>query len=120
VRKWIAKIYRPAGFMLLGAFTGSGLTLAIQGKLSTTDMVRGMVFLLGLGVLVAGARKNKALFFLAICLLWGGDAVRSWMRSGRLFNAIFLTLLALIFAWSAWAEYDRGKKKRADEIAQPI
>jgi hypothetical protein len=115
LRKWIDKIYRPAGFILLGTLFGAGLTLAVQGKLPTPAMVGGVVFLLGLGILVVRGRRNRALFFLAICLLWAGDAVSFWMSSGKLINAIFLTLSASMYAISAWVEYGEQRKKRAEE-----
>ncbi len=118
MRKWIDKIHRPAGFILLGALFGAGLTLAVQGKLPTPAMVGGVVFLLGLGILVIRGRRNRALFFLAICLLWAGDAVSFWMSSGKLIYAIVLTLSASFYALSALIEYSEQRKKRAEEMAQ--
>ena len=116
---WIEKIYRPVGFILLGGLIGSGLTLAAEGKLSAPDMVRGPVFLLGLGILVANGRRNKALFFLAICLCWASLAVGSWMR-GKLTEAIIPAVLVLIYAGSAWFECGEQRRRRAVEISESI
>ena len=115
MNKWIDKVYRPSGFVLLGALIGSGLTLTIQGKLSTVDMVRGPVFFLGLGILVVNGRRNKALFFLAICLCWAALALGSWMR-GKLFEAIIPAVLVLIYAGSAWFELGEKKRKRSADV----
>jgi hypothetical protein len=115
----IGKVYRAGGFVLLGALLGSGLTLAAEGKLSAPDMVRGPVFLLGLAILVVNGRRNKALFFLAICLCWAALAVGCWMR-GKLSEAIIPAVLVLVYAGSAWFEYGGQRKKRAGEIAQLI
>jgi hypothetical protein len=87
--------------------------------MSTPEMVRGPVFLLGLGILVVNGRRNKALFFLAICLCWTSLAVASWMR-GELYEAIIPAVLVVIYAGSAWFEFSEQRKKRANEIAQSI
>ncbi|MGA9672543.1 MAG: hypothetical protein WBQ94_25230 [Terracidiphilus sp.] len=120
MRKWIAEVYRPAGFILLGALIGSGLTLAIQGRLSTPDIVGGVLWLLGFGIIVVNGRRSRALSSLAISLLWGGLAVEQWTHHRTPFSTIFPIILALIYASLAGIEHGERKKKRAEEIAQSI
>ena len=119
MNKCIEKAYQPAGFILLGALAGSGLTLAVQGKLSTPDMVDGMLCLFGLLIFVANGRRNKATYFLGICLLGAGNAVGFAMR-GKVLGAIVFTVFASIYAGSAWFEDGKQRKKRAEEIAQSV
>ncbi|MGA2849051.1 MAG: hypothetical protein ABSE46_08650 [Terracidiphilus sp.] len=105
--------------MLLGAVAGSGLTLAVLGKVSALDMVCGAVCLLGLGIVVANGLRNKAVYYLGPSLLCVGEAIEFWMRNGKLLDAVFFTILALVFAHSAWAEYGKQRKKRSEDIPIP-
>jgi hypothetical protein len=114
--KWIEKLYRPVGFMLLGALAGSGLTLAVLGKLSIPVIVPWMVGLLALGFLVAKGRRDKVLIFLVCGLLSAGNAASFWMRGGKLPDAILFTVLALIYVGSAWSEHGKQRKKHAGEV----
>lgn len=62
LRKWIGSVGRPVGFILLGVMIGAGLTLVIQGRVATSDIVLGVVYLLAFAVILVNMRKNKAFF----------------------------------------------------------
>jgi hypothetical protein len=119
MKKWIEKAYRPAGFILLGALAGSGLTLAIQGKLSTPYVVLGLAWVCALGILVVNGYRNKTLYFLAASLFCAGNATAYWMREKPLGGIVF-SVLALIYAYSTWTEHNRLKEKRAKTIVESI
>lgn len=120
LRKGIAKVYRPTGFILLGALIGSLLTLAILGSIPAYGVVFAAVGALGLGIFFVDGPRKKPLFFLMISLLFATSALGFWMHDRKLLGTLGFTIVALIYAISAWVEYAEQNRKNAKGIPPSI
>lgn len=114
MRNWIGKVYQPIGFVLLGVMIGAGLTLILQGKVATSNIVLGVVFLLAIAVILVNNRNNNALYYSMLCLLGAVLAIGAWTRHRSLFSLIGWGIFSLIYASSAWLARIKQKKTLAD------
>jgi len=93
---------------------GAGLTLVIQGRVATSDIVLGVVYLLAFAVILVNMRKNKALFYSMLCL-WGAVlAIAAWTHHRSSVDVILWGFFSLVYAGSAWQVHVEQKKIHAD------
>ncbi len=115
MRNWIDKVYQPAGFVLLGVLIGAGFTLVIQGRVATSDIVLGVVYLLAIAVILVNKRNNNALFYFMLCLLGTVMAIAAWTHHRSSFGVCLWGFFSLIYAYSARQAHIKQKKARTDQ-----